>query len=88
MVDIYGNLLIEFQTENGEEVIEIRSHPTISNDDSYLAALTDQGTFYVFAFELKRHSNWKEMEQLSRLKDKGITKELVDKAVADHGNMT
>ena len=59
VVDIYGNDLIEFQTENSEEVIEIRSHPTHSSEDCYLAALTEQGTFYTFYFELRRDTNWK-----------------------------
>ena len=72
MVDIYGNHLIEFQTENDEEVIQIRSHPSTSNDDCYVAALTDQGTFYVFNFELKRLQNWKEMEMANKRKEKGL----------------
>ena len=63
MFDIYGNLLIEFQTENEEEIIQIKSHPTLNNDDSFLAALTEDGTFYVFSFELKRNPHWKEMEK-------------------------
>ena len=37
-----------------------------------MAALTEQGTFYVFNFELKRLANWKEMEIANKRKDKGL----------------
>ena len=72
VVDIYGNDLIEFYTENEEEVIEIRSHPSHGSDDCYLAALTDQGSFYTFYFELRRDPNWKQMDATFKRLEKGL----------------
>ena len=72
VVDVYGNDLIEFQTENGEEVIQIRSHPSHATEDCYLAALTDQDTFYTFYFELRRDPNWKQMDATFKRLEKGL----------------
>ena len=49
-MDIYGNFLVEFATEDGDEVIDLQSNPrgATSQDDLYVAALTESGAFYVF----------------------------------------
>ena len=69
--DIYGNFLLEFLTEAGEEIIDIQSNPrgASSSDDMYVAALTDKGSLYVFQFELKRADNWKEIAQAQKVNE-------------------
>ena len=50
LMDIYGNFLVEFATEDGDEIIDLHSNPrgATSQDDLYVAALTESGAFYVF----------------------------------------
>ena len=70
--DIYGNLLLDFQTEDNDEIIDIQSNPRGANtpDDMYVAALTQKGFLYVFSFELGRVDNWKDISQAQ--KDKKV----------------
>lgn len=54
LMDIYGNFLLEFVTEDGDEVIEIQSNPRgqSQNDDMFVAVLTEKNALYVFSFEI------------------------------------
>ena len=63
LVDIYGNFLLEFSTEEGDEIVDLQSNSRGSgmSEDMYVAALTVKGDFYVFSFELQRVDNWKEI---------------------------
>lgn len=67
-MDIYGNFLVEFATEDGDEVIDLQSNPrgATSQDDLYVAALTESGAFYVFHFEVVRVDNWKEIHKMQK----------------------
>ena len=59
--DIYGNFLLEFATEEGDEIIDIQTNPRGNStpDDMYVAALTASGSLYLFKFDLSRVDNWK-----------------------------
>lgn len=48
--DIYGNFLMEFTTEDADEIIDIQSNPrgATTPDDMFVAVLTQSGALYVF----------------------------------------
>jgi len=41
LYDIYGNFIIEWATENQEEIIQIRPNSAPYSDDKFVAVLTD-----------------------------------------------
>ncbi len=51
LTDIYGNFLLQFQTEDADEIIDIQTNPkgASSPDDMFVAALTEKGFLYVFS---------------------------------------
>ena len=73
MYDIYGNLLIEWQTDNEEEIVQIQSSQAIT-EEKFIAVLTEKNTFYTYNFELQRNSNWKQIQnELKNMTKSGMT---------------
>lgn len=68
LMDIYGNFLVEFTTEDGDEIIELQSNPRgmAQSEDMFVAALTESGALYVFSFEMTKVENWKEIQKAQK----------------------